>query len=179
MCHAATHAWHAQPSFFSLLHTRSRQSGPRRCSQAPCMLVRLRACLSASARSSASAAAQRCSAAASTSSCASVRAFNTWMRFYGQQSLTRHYRDGRLMHRIPPKHACPVLPHAWHAQQSYSQRAAHRFFPVQIASQLPHMHSQLRACLTNSARSCSSAAAKRASAAASASARASVRAWRT
>jgi len=89
MCHAATHAWHAQRSFFSLLRTRSRQNGPRRRSQAPYVHGRLRACLLASARSRASAAAWRCSAAASTSASASMRACNAWMRSLGQQSLTQ------------------------------------------------------------------------------------------
>jgi hypothetical protein len=33
---------------------------------------------------------------------------------------------GACMHRSPPVHTCPMLPHAWHAQQPHSQCVAYR-----------------------------------------------------
>jgi len=99
------------------------------------------------------------------------------------QSARRHEQDGRFQTLQLISIFCSMPPRAWHVQRLHA--ALHTQCTntgqgsVLRTCLLPHMHSQLRACFTSSARSSASAAATRCSAAASASARASVRAWST
>ncbi len=202
-CPMLPHAEFAQPSRSRSVAYLLCKTRLGRWSNLPCMHSRLRACLASSARSCASAAAKRCSAAASTSSSASVRASNTWAHCLGSavhahMSETSACTDaGALMmftftQPVSELGACGEYG-TIHTTHSIFLETGFDIFLLQLTcttsalslqgrlrhGQVPHMHSRLRACFTNSARSSPSAAATRCSAAASASARASVRAWCT
>ncbi len=100
------------------------------------------------------------------------------------QSGTHHEQDRRfhILQLIPI-----IIAHAaWRmaflaTPLAFAAHTVHQHRPGQCSEHpmTPHMHSQLRACLSSSARSSASAAATRCSVATSASARASVRAWST
>jgi hypothetical protein len=102
-------------------------------------------------------------------------------RGYCSVSRARPFMERHACLQLCSTTPCPMPPHAEHAQPSRPRSVAYKLCGTRLGrcSQLPRVHSRLRACLASSARSRASAAAKRCSTAASTSSSASVRASST